>query len=1397
MGNVIGHEEHNEPLLVRKSTSLVGSEWEDSFLREISHQAPPVPMPVLGERLGGLDGSRYEILELLGEGGMGRVFRALDHELQRTVALKFLLSLLQLSQQEMAVLVREEAQATARLDHDNIVRIHDVSLWSTGFRQPGGFAPFKIPFLVMEHLEGETLHALLRRQRPGLPRALGIMIDVAAGLAHAHERHLVHLDLKPGNVFIVSTGRSKLLDFGLSRLLLGTSPTSEPSGAGTPPYMSPEQWRQTPPQAHDDIWSCGVILFELLTGELPFPLLTRQELREHVISATPMPRLRERRPELPQEVERLVASALEKDPAQRPADGSELLKELCALQDRLALRPERPKTQAEQRPVTLVSCRLTLTPAAGGWMDPEDSNELEAAFHRACTRIIHQHGGAITTAVGGEMLACFGYPRAGEDDAEHAVRAALQQTEQIPREMLCMWRHGLSVRVGIHTDLVALANVMPELQGMLPAMQGEAPRISSWLATQAEPNTVLVSERTHALVRGRFQTRPLGHRSFEGTSGGQSIGIHRVLQERRNVTRFDRALVMGPLTPLVGRERELRRLALLREEAAGEHGVFILLQGEAGIGKSRLIQELHDQEPAGSSTWARCQCWPQFKSSAFYPLIDWLQRFLELSPQDSAQQKLRMLEERGAAIGLPPEHVSPLASLLSLPLSENAPFLLLPPERQRERGVQALSALLQRLTENRPLVFVVEDVHWADPSTLQFLGVLLEHLTRLRICVLLTSRPGLTQTWAEHPGYHELRLASLSPQDTATLARETAHGKSLPAGALEQLVARTDGIPLFIEEMTRMVLEQGGTAERAPEAGPLPIPATLHELLLARLDHLPPRTKALAQLAALLGREFGQEVLRAISFLPEDELQHDIEQLEQAGLLFQQGWPPHLTYAFKHALVQDAAYQSLPRSTRKHYHTRIFHVLSERFPSMAEEQPEVLANHASRAGLAEQAVTLWQRAGQRAAAKSALPEAISHLSRALEQLALLPASRERDEREIALLVELGQALVATKGYAAKEVEEVYTRAHALCERYGDVPLSVIWGIWVVALVRGNREDAARVEARFLRILEAHDDPTTQVVIHAALGSLEFWRGAYAEALRHCTLAKGLIRREHPLETLARIRGGGSQSYFSEQVLYTPLYEAFAESMLGNIARARAAYQEALALAEAMQHPYAVAVTLSFCASIEYEVEEPEAARDMANRLIAVSAGNGFLSTLAIGYCVLGWALARLGEAEKGIPIIQQGLALIQAMGAFVMYPTCLVCLIKAYLVSGRIDEGAAAVEEGLKVLEPLLARRAHPDLLWLQGEFQLRKGEPEAARASFEQALTLARRSGAALHALRSAASLARLLSQSGEEQKARELLSEVLGGVSADASLRDYRTAQELLAGLSGHVPAPGTEPG
>lgn len=575
-----------------------------------------------------------------------------------------------------------------------------------------------------------------------------------------------------------------------------------------------------------------------------------------------------------------------------------------------------------------------------------------------------------------------------------------------------------------------------------------------------------------------------------------------------------------------------------------------------------------------------------------------------------------------------------------------------------------------------------------------------------------------------------------------------------------------------------------------------PIPTTLQELLLARLDQLPPRTKALAQLAALLGREFSHDVLRAVSFLEEEELRRDIEQLERARLLFQQGWPPQLTYAFKHALVQDAAYQSLPRSTRQHFHTRIFHVLSERFPAIREEQPELLAHHASRAGLAAQAVVLWRRAGQCAGAKSALSEAISHFTRALEQLALLPSSHERDEQEIALQIELGQALISTKGYTAREVEEAYTRARVLCERYGDTPASVVWGIWVVTLLRGDREETDRLITLFQHLAENSEDPTTAVLSHGVIAGWCFWRGAYAEASRHGARVKEAIRRDRALGDVSRIRGGGIQSYVSEQLLHVQLFDAFGECMRGNMGRARELYEQGLVMAEA--HPYAVGIVLSFCASIEYEAGEPETARDLAIRLNSLSAGNGFPFNLAIGQCVQGWATAELGDVKAGIAIIQQGLGLLRAMGTMMVYPTCLGCLLKAQLRAGQLAEGMATVEEGLRLLEKLMSRRALTELLRLRGELQLRRGELEAARASLEQAREEAHASGALLHELRATLVLARLLSQSGETHQARVLLSEILDRFTGDPDLRDSKAARELLAGLSSEPePPPGIPPG
>jgi class 3 adenylate cyclase/tetratricopeptide (TPR) repeat protein len=1328
------------------------SDFQDSFLKELTREAPvSVPMPVTGERLGGLEGKRYELLGPLGGGGMGQVFRALDHELRRTVALKFLLPSLRLAPSERAALLREEAQATARLSHENIVQIYDVSEWTPLTREGSGAISWRIPFIVMEYLEGESLQKLLRKGRLELRRVFDILVDVATGLAHAHARGIVHRDLKPGNVFILPSGRAKILDFGLARLEAGSSMISRAAWEGTPAYMAPEQWKGGAPDARVDIWAAGVMLFEMLTGTLPFPEEGLPGLRGLLTSSEPMPGVRERRANVPVELERLVAACLDKNPADRPADGAALLGRLSQLREHLGLRLRTPQVGlAGRRQVTLMACRLGLTGGSAEQRDPEDLGELEAAFHGACTRIIRQHGGAITTAVGAEVLACFGYPSIQEQDSENAVRAALRLKVAIPQALESLGPRGLSVSVGIHTDLVALGEALPDFHGTTPAMQGEAPKVASWLAARAGPDTMLLSDQTARLVRGGFQLHALGQESFEGLSGTSRIGLYQVLQERQRESRFDRALVAGALTPLVGRERELERLSQWWDEALHGPGLFVLLRGEAGIGKSRLLQELHDREPRDAVTWARCQCWPQFRNSAFYPLLDWLQRFLQLSATDAPEAKTRKVEERLDALGLRPEHAPPLASLLSLPVAAGSPFLRLTPELQRERSMESLAALLRALSGPRPLAFVVEDLHWADPSTLQFLGLLLDKLRDARACVLLTARPGFEHPWARQPRYRGMELEPLPPEATEAMILEATRDRPLPTGMLGGLVARTDGIPLYIEELTRMMREQRDAGDASSEVRPFPIPSTLRELLLARLDQLPARGKALVQLAATLGREFNHEMLLAVSFLREDELQRELELLERAGLLFEQGQPPYRLHAFKHSLIQEAAYQSLLRSTRQRYHARIVRVMDEQFPELTEDHPEWVAQHATRAGLVERALSEWQRAGQQAAAKSAFPEALSHFAQALGQLARLPPSARRDRRELSLLLESGNVLTLTKGFTAPEVEEVFARARRLSEQSGDVPPHVLWGLINVAVVRGDREGMRHLSRHIRRLIEAEGEPEARIVAHAKLATWEFWKGGYAACVWHCERAKVLAREAGVSRLLGQISGGNA--YVSESLLYAHLYLAYAKMMKGECGQAHREYQETLALAESTHYPYAIATVLMFGASLEYESDEPEETHAIASRTIALSTENRFPFTLAIGQCFEGWATARLGDVRRGVATLQEGLALLKAMGALVVCPRKLTYLAAAWLLGGRFEEGLATVKEGLELTRTTFSQNALPELLRLQGELLLGLGDEETARHSLRQAIAVAHRFGGGLHELRAARSLARLPRRNEEQ---------------------------------------------
>ncbi|MBN8468880.1 protein kinase [Corallococcus exiguus] len=1363
----------DETLFTEKDSSL-----EDPRLLELASGVLGSPLPALGERLGGRDGQRYEALEVLGSGGMGQVFRALDHELQRAVTLKFLHSGVK---SRTLSLLREEARALARLDHEHIVRIHDVAEWHVCSRQGESEHPRSVPFLVMEYLEGRALRELLRHGRLELRRALDIMTDVATGLAHAHERHLVHLDLKPDNVLLVG-GHAKLLDFGLARLIADASRLPCKPRVGTPAYMAPEQWRGAPLNARTDVWAAGLLLFEMLTGASPFPRAGRRELRERVISSEPMPLVRTRRPELPEEVESLVARALAKALEARFSHGTELVEQLRTLKGRLGWGTTSLRDRiAERRQVTLVACGLVLTGEPSEALSSEDESELEAAFHRASANLLREHGGTLTAFVGSEVHACFGASPSQEDDSERAVRAALQLKEVLPRELSSRTHQELRVRVGVHTGMVTLDNAPPGAHEVMLAIQGEAPKVAAWLVSQAPPDAVLVSDDTDALVRARFETQLLDSRIFEGLLGARALGLHQVLCERRDVVRFDRALVGGSLTPLVGRKSEMRWLVELGRRALSGEGAFVLLQGEAGIGKSRLVQELNDWKTREAWVWARCQCLPQFQSSAFHPFIDWLRRFLPREPGSGSVRPLRELEALLETLGMPPTHLHSLASLLSLPIPADAPFLLLTPEKQREKILDGLRTLILSLAAKRPLVLLVEDVHWADPSTLQFLDSLIADIGAARACVLLTARSGFQHGWAGRPEFHELKVERLSPADTAALVRRASRGRALPPEALQRLAARADGIPLFVEELTRMVLEHWDSDRASSELFLDAIPASLQELLLARLDRLPPQLKALTQQSAVLGREFPYEMLRATSSMNEHALRQELTQLELAGVLFRNGDASNLTYVFKHTLIRDAAYQSMLRGSRQRYHAQAFQVLSEQFPEIEAEQPEVLAQHASQAELLPQAVNLWQSAGERAGTQAATPEAIHAFNGALQQLARLPRSRERDQREVALCSELGMALISARGFAAKEVEETYARARALCEQFGELPLPVLWGVWVIALVRGDREGTAQIGTLFQRILKTQRDPVSLVVVRSALASLSFWRGEYLDCQRHCLSAKALLGTSAIREMASAIRGS-PQGYVSEEWLNMYLYLAAASIVMGEAERASEELQHAFEFAEAMHHPYALATALIFGAAIALEAGEVEVALDRSARAVALSREHGFAYILATGRCNQGLALALLGDAQQGIEACQEGLALLRIMGAVVVLPLYSAALARACLEGGRLEEGLSAVREGLEVAGTSLARGAIPELRRMEGELLLARGNEPAARAALRQAVVTAHDCGAKLHELRAATSLARLLRRAGEDDAGRSLLEEIRDRFPEGCTLVDYQEAGKLL---------------
>jgi class 3 adenylate cyclase/predicted ATPase len=1045
-------------------------------------------------------------------------------------------------------------------------------------------------------------------------------------------------------------------------------------------------------------------------------------------------------------------------------------------------------SDAERRQLTVLFCDLVDSTVLASQLDPEDLREVVRAYQEACAKVIARFEGHIAQYLGDGLLVYFGYPLAHEDDAQRAVRAGLGILEALSQLNTSLTQERgvhLAARLGIHTGLVVVGEVGGGTRQEQLAL-GETPNLAARLQGIAVPDTLVVSAATVQLLGGFFAYQSLGTLPLKGLA--QPIEIYQVLYESMARSRLEAAGSAG-LTPLVGREQEVALLLERWEQVKDGLGQVVLLSGEAGIGKSRLVQVLTEHVATEPQAWLTpCQCSPYYQNTALYPLIDLLERVaLRFEREESAQHKLSKLEGFLVQYGLPLAEAVPLfAALLSLPLTADYAPLTMSPVQQKQRTMQALLTILLRIAAQQPVLFVMEDLHWVDPSTLEFLSLLVDQGPTARILVLLTFRPDFSQPWAGRSHLTQVTLPRLPRRRAAEMTGRVAHNKTLPAEVIEQIVAKTDGVPLFVEELTKMMLESGLLQEREERyelRGPLPplaIPATLHDSLMARLDRLA-TVKGLAQLGATLGREFSYELLQAVSAWDESTLQRGLHQLVAAEFLYQQGLPPQATYRFKHALIQEAAYQSLLRSTRQRYHQHIAQVVEARFPEMCETQPELLAQHYTEAGLSAQAIPYWQRAGQRAIERSAHLEAMSHLTKGLEVLRTLPDTPERTQHELTLQLTLAVSLMATQGYSAPEVERVYARARELCEQVGETLqlFPVLHGLWRYYLVRADFQTGRQLAEQFLSLAQGAHDPTLLVEPHRALGTTLFWMGEPTAARAHLAQAVALYnpqqRRTHTV------------LYGQDPAVASLSHAALALWYLGYPDQALQTIHEALTRAREPAHPFTLAYALCFAGELHQLRREVQAAQERAEAEIALCTEQGFALYLARTTILRGWALAKQGQWEEGIGQMRQGLIAYRGTGAEQIRPYCLGLLAEGYRDAGQTEEGLAVLAEALAVIHSTGERIYEAELDRLNGELRLRLATDNAAEAEtcFRQALDAACHQEAKSLELRATMSLSRLWQQQGKRAAAYQLLAETYGWFTEGFDTADLQEAKALLAEL------------